>query len=156
MGSTGGKYNCEYGNSSENRNTILPSNSNQSKNESASLPRFIHQHLLTDSLSSNKDNLTIVWLDNDIHNQPSNIDIQIKLKNLSNYLRIFDEVNAFEQYIIQINEEKLFIIISPTLALTMIPRLHRHSQIKCIYIFGKVKINPKTHQELLKKYPKVV
>jgi hypothetical protein len=161
MGSTNGKYSVEYGNSVQNRNKTLPSsplNSNISKKEKRSLPTIIRRNLLIDSLLPNKDNLTLVWLDTEINNQASNIDIQIKLKNLINYLRIFDEINSFERYIEQIgqmNKEQLFVIISTTLSLTIIPYLHNLSQIKYIYIYGKEKIDTKINQQLIIKYPKV-
>jgi len=161
MGSTNGKYSVEYGNSVQNRNKTLPSspsNSNISKKEKRSLPTIIRRNLLIDSLLPNKDNLTLVWLDTDINNQASNIDIQIKLKNLINYLRIFDEINSFERYIEQIsqmNKEQLFVIISTALSLTIIPYLHNFSQIKYIYIYGKEKLDIKINQQLIIKYPKV-
>jgi len=161
MGSTSGKYSVEHVNSAQNRKKTFPSfpsNSNSLKKDKISLPTIIRQNLLIDSSSSNKDNLTLVWLDTEINNEALNIDIQIKLKNLINYLRIFDEINSFERYIEQIgqmNKEQLFVIISTALSLTMIPYLHRLSQIKYIYIYGKVKIDTKTNQQLITKYPKV-
>jgi hypothetical protein len=161
MGSTSGKYNMTDENSAQNRRTTIPSISlkiTKSKNEKKSLPKCIHQDILMDSLSSNKDNFTIVWIDTEIHHQSSNIDIQIKLKNLIHYLRIFDELTAFEHYIKkinQINQEKLFVIISTPLALSMIPHLHHLSSIKYIYIYGKAEIDGKIKEKLLKTYPKV-
>lgn len=157
MGSASGKYDIKDDSPISNKSTTLPltiSSSNRSKKEKASLPQFLHKN----SSLSIKDDLTLIWLDTEIHNQSSNIDIQIKLKNLFNYFRIFDELNKFEEYIkkmTQMNEEKIFIIISTTLSLTMLPYLHKHSQIKCIYIFGKDKVATEIIDELSKKYPKV-
>lgn len=160
MGSAGGKYNIKNGNFSQNENTTLRSISSKkikSKKEKEFLPKCIHQDFLADS---NNDNLTIVWLDTEIHQQSLNIDIQIKLRNLINSLRIFDEINAFEYYIQQINrinnQEKLFLIISTKLALTIIPIVYHRCLIKYIYIYGNGKIDKKTKEELLKKYSKVV
>jgi len=173
MGSKNGKYNVEHGDSVQNGSETLSSLASisdesmigeKSIKEEASLPTLIHQNSLADTSSSNTTDLTLVWLDTELNNRLSNIDTQIKLKNLINYLRIFEELDKFEQYIEQIgkmnntgriNEEKLFVIISPTLALTIIPHFHDLPQVKCIYIYGKAKIDANVTQQLLKKYIKV-
>ena len=163
MGSKSGKYTVENGSFNQSRTKILSSfSSNKHESipnekmmkEDASLRTIVHQNIL----SQNVNNLTLIWLDTEINNRSSNINIQIKLKNLINYFRIFDQIDEFEQYIKQIgktNKEKLLVIISRTLALTIIPQLHERPQVKYIYIYGKTKIDTKASQQLLKKYPKV-
>jgi hypothetical protein len=149
MGSKSGKYTVENGNSVQSRNKILSSfssNVNESipseklSKEDASLPIIVHQNFLTDT---------------EIYDQPTNIDTQIKLKNLINYLRIFDQIDACEQYISKMNNDKLLIIVSTTLALTFIPHSHDCPQIKSIYIYGKSKIDTNVSERLLTKYAKV-
>ena len=158
MGLTSGKYDIRDGNG---REEVLPSLSMKlsgSKKEKEFIPHCIRQNSFIDSSWTMKNDSTIVWIDIDINHHPSNIDIQMKLKNLMNSLRIFDQLDAFEQYIErirQINQEKLFIIISPTLALTIIPHVHHHQSIQYIYIYGKAKIDGKIKEELFKRYPKV-
>ncbi|UJR37614.1 hypothetical protein I4U23_030311 [Adineta vaga] len=110
----------------------------QSKNDELSLPKLIHQDSLSNaSSSSNNGNLTLVWLDPELNNQPANIDVQIKLKNLIGYLRTFTDIPTCEQYIEQIGEmndnellngEKLFLIIPPELSFAMIPNIHDFPQ----------------------------
>lgn len=158
MGLTSGKYDIRDGNGREETLPSLSMKLSGPKKEKGFIPQCIRQNSFVDSSWTTKDNSTIVWIDIDINHHPSNIDIQIKLKNLINSLRIFDQLNAFEQYIErirQINEEKLFIIISPTLALTIIPHVHHHDSIQYIYIYGKAKIDEKIKDELFKRYPKV-
>jgi hypothetical protein len=164
MGSKSGKYTVENGNSVQSRNKILSSfssNVNESipseklSKEDASLPIIVHQNFLTDTLLSNVNNLTLVWLDTEVYDQPMNIDTQIKLKNLINYLRIFDQIDTCEQYISKMNNDKLLIIVSTTLALTFIPHSHDCPQIKSIYIYGKSKIDTNVSERLLTKYAKV-
>ncbi|CAF5048114.1 unnamed protein product, partial [Rotaria sp. Silwood1] len=131
MGLKNGKYDFEHGISSQNHDETLPSFSSElnesittkiSRKDLKSLPTFIHRDTLIDTSTTNIDNLSLVWLDTNIHQRPSNIDIEIKLKNLINYVRIFDRVDTCERYIKQIGrmnnnnhyirEEKLLIIIS--------------------------------------------
>ena len=164
MGSKSAKYRVENGSSIQSRTkTFSPFSSKLNESipsenlakEDASLPKMIHQNLLKDTLSEGK---TLVWIDTEINNQPSNIDTQIQLKNIINSLRIFDQIEAFEKYITHldnIHNEKLFVIISTTIALTIIPHLHEHQQVKYIYIYGKTKIDTKISRQLLEKYPKV-
>ena len=154
MGLKSGKYKVERGNSIKNEKEIFSFGSNESRKEKASLPKFIHQNLLTPNITD----LALVWLDTEINNQPSNIDTQIKLKNLINYLRIFDKVNACEHYIKQIgqiNKGKVLVIISTTLALKIIPHLHEFPQVKYIYIHGESKAKHKISPQFFKKYTKV-
>jgi len=173
MGSKSGKYDIEHGNSLRNDNQALPiplSELNGSmlnkktRKDEAALPTCIHRDILRDSLPANIDILSLVWLDADIHRRASNIDTEVKLKNLIHYIRVFDRVDVCEKYIKQIGrmnnsdyirKEKLFVIISTTLAPTIIPHLHDLSQVKYIYVYGKSKTIAKAHQEWLRKYNKV-
>jgi hypothetical protein len=173
MGSRNGKYDFEREISFQNGNETIPSCSSELngsilskkfRKEDTSLPTCIHRDFLKDSLPPNMDNLSLVWLDTDIYRRPSNIDTEIKLKNLMNYIRVFDRVDACEKYIKSIGrmnnngairKEKLFVIISTTLAPTIIPHLHELSQVKYIYIFGKSKSISRAHQEWLSRFNKV-
>jgi hypothetical protein len=173
MGSKNGKYDFEHKNSFQNGNETLPSCSSElngsvlskkSRKLDTSLPTCIHRDSLSNSSPPSTDNLSLVWLDTDIHRRLSNIDTEIKLKNLINYIRVFDRVDACEKYIKLIGRmnnngdaqgEKLLVIISTTLAPTIIPHLHDLPQVKCIYIYGKSKTISQVHQDWLKRYSKV-
>lgn len=173
MGLKNGKYDFEHGSSFQGFNETLPTYptdlngsifKTNSRKSDASLPKCIHRDVLIDPLSSNTDSLSIVWLDTNLHQRPSNIDTEIKLKNLIHYIRVFDRVDACERYIKQIGrmnnneyirQEKLLVIISTSLAPTIIPHLHDLSQVKSIYIYGKAKTISKAHQDWLRKFAKV-
>jgi hypothetical protein len=164
MGLKNGKYDFEHRIPPQDLNETVPSDLNRSiikKKSEASIPKCIHRDVLIDS---NTDNLSLVWLDTNLHQRPSNIDTEVKLKNVIHYIRVFDRVDACERYIKQIGrmntndhvrKEKLFVIISTTLAPTIIPHLHELSQVKFIYVFGKAKSISKAHQEWLRKFNKV-
>ncbi|CAF0991710.1 unnamed protein product [Rotaria sordida] len=172
MGSKNGKYDFDHGTSSQNHNESIPSFSSElnqsittkkSKKNLTSLPTCTQQNILIDISTTNMDNLSLVWLDTNIHQRLSNIDVEVKLKNLIDYVRIFDRVDACERYIKQIGrmnnnhirQEKLLVIISTTLAPTLIPHLHDLPQVKYIYIFGKSKSISKAHEGWLRKHNKV-
>jgi hypothetical protein len=173
MGLRNGKYDIEHGSTFGYGNETLPTSLSELngsilgkkiRKAESSLPRCIHRDILTDSVPINIDNLSLVWLDTDIHRRTSNIDTEIKLKNLIDYIRVFDRVDACERYIKQIGKmnnndymrkEKLLVIISTTLAPTIVPHLQELSQVKYIYVYGKSKTISKAHQEWLRKYNKV-
>ncbi|UJR08607.1 hypothetical protein I4U23_012866 [Adineta vaga] len=173
MGSKNGKYDFEHENSLSNGNDTLPScsiNTNESfiskisKHNGNLQPKCIHQDVLIDPSATDIDHLSLVWLDPDIRRRVSNIDTEVKLKNLINYVRIFDRVDVCERYIKQIgkmnknsnvSKENLLVIISTTLAPTLIPHLHDLAQVKYVYVYGKSNTISKAHEEWLKRYNKV-
>ncbi|CAF4473320.1 unnamed protein product, partial [Rotaria magnacalcarata] len=108
MGSKNGKYDFQHGGLSQTRHEDLPSFSSEfngsiqtknSRKDMTSIPACIHQDILIDRSALNAENLSLVWLDTDIYRRPSNIDIEFKLKNLLNYVRLFDRVDSCERYI---------------------------------------------------------
>ncbi|CAF4681217.1 unnamed protein product [Rotaria sp. Silwood1] len=173
MGSKSGKYIVDHDNSIQVADATLSafsSNSNESiaseilKKEDASLPILVHRSFSNDIVSSKMENLTLVWLDTEINEQPEHIDTQIRLKNVINDVRIFDQVEVCEQYIERIgemntinkiNEEKLLLVISTTVPLTIISHFHSLPQVKDIYIYGKTDINATVIQQFVKNYIKV-
>ena len=166
MGLKNGKYDFQHGNSLPNIHGHIPSNGSElngnkkSRKSEISLPKCTYRDVLIDST----DNFSLVWLDTNLYQRSSNIDTEIKLKNLINYIRVFDRVDACERYIKQIGkmntneqirQEKLLVVISTILAPTIIPHLHDLSQVKSIYVYGKAKTISKAHQDWLRKYNKV-
>lgn len=134
MGSKAGKYVLNH--------ELLPTD--------LSSPRLIHY----DSSPSVDDNVTLVWLDQELNIHPKNIDIQVKLKNLINSLRTFIDVPTFIQFIESI-EANLFVIISPELSLTLIRYFHDLPQVKHIYIYKSSRIYRKVLEQTVKNYSKV-
>lgn len=171
MGSKNGKYDIEQANSLPNFHPTLPQNSTDGKSTKKSRksevipPKCLHHDSLLDPYTTHPENLSLVWLDANVYHRSSNVDTEIKLKNVIDYIRVFDRVDACERYIKQIGrlnnnpytrKEKLLVIISTALAPTLIPHLHDLPQVQWIYIFGKAKTIAKGHEEWLKKYPKVI
>ena len=173
MGAKSGKYELNFGNSVSNENKTLSLFSLNSNGpipneglgkEGIFSPVLLHQGISNEVSSSEVNDLTIVWLDTEMKARPENIDTQVALKYFSNYLRTFEQIDAFENYVEQVdkinrlresNEEKLLAIVSTALALTIIPSLHDRPQVKFIYIYGKSEMDAEVSRELLKKYTKV-
>ncbi|CAF3035445.1 unnamed protein product [Rotaria sp. Silwood2] len=173
MGSKSGKYEIDHDNFIQFEDETLSAFSSSSngsiaserlRKEEAFLSTFVHSNFSNDILSSKMDNLTLVWLDTEMNNRPDSIDTQIRLKNVINYLRIFDQVDACERYIKRIgemnninkiNEEKLLLVISTTVPFPIISYFHGFTQVKDIYIYGKSKTNSSVIQQFVKNHCKV-
>ena len=176
MGSKNGKYDFHHESSLPSpRTTHLPSSSTSDVNSESvrtkkphsdpiGVPTCIHRDVLADAPDDTADRLSLVWLDADVYQRALNIDMEVKLKNLIDYVRLFEHVDACERYIKQIGklnrqvharQERLLVIISTSLAMTIIPHLYELEQVKYIYVFGKAKSITKGHQQWLRKYVKV-
>lgn len=170
MGMRNGKYDFQHTHSapslpidgSEISSSILD---RKARSNQVSLPKCLHRTDLNDSLAIQNENITLVWLDTNVHQRPSNIDTEVKLRNLIDYIRIFDRVDACEKYIKQIGKmnnqnphgkkENILVVISTILAPTIIPHLHELAQVKWIYIYGRSKTISRAHQDWLRQYTKV-
>ncbi|CAF1117824.1 unnamed protein product [Adineta ricciae] len=122
----------------------------ESQSSGSSSPRLINYDLSP----SVDDDLTLVWLDRELHIHPKNIEIQIKMKNLINSFRTFTDVPAFIEFI-ESNQANLFVIISPDLSLTLIRYVHDLPQLEHIYIYKSSRVYRKVLEQTVKNYSKV-
>ena len=166
MGSKNGKYDFATVGSVTHRtiNETLPTWSSDLNgsviNRKLPMSPGVHRQIETNQV----ERFSLVWLDTEVYRRPSNIDMEIKLKNLIDYVRLFDRVDLCERYIkqigkynnnLQIPKESLLVVISTTLGPTLIPYIHDLSQVKSIYVYGKAKSLAKDHQRRLMKFTKV-
>ena len=128
------------------------------------IPIPIHAPIPRPIDTTDGERVSLVWLDAEVYRRASHVDMEVKLKNLVGYVRLFDRVDSCERYIkhigkynnnLHVPKEGLLVLISTTLASTLIPHLHDLSQVKFIYVYGKAKSLSKDHQRRLMKYPKV-
>lgn len=165
MGSKNGKYDFKHGGVLPDGQGTLPTSAGDEREASSDRQtKCTHRDSLVDPFLSAADHVSLVWLDTDIHRRASNIDTEVKLKNLVRYVRVFDRVDACERYIKQIGKmnanstgrnEYLLVLISTALAPTLIPHLHDLPQVKHVYVYGKSNSMSKAHQEWIKRNSKV-
>ncbi|CAF2739873.1 unnamed protein product [Rotaria sp. Silwood2] len=101
---------------------------------------------------SNVESFTCLWLDKYVNTTEDNIDTQEELRQIINDLRTFDNSDACEQYIRQVTQEKIVLIVSGGLGRQIVPRLHDLSQFSSCYVFCQDK---KANEEWAKKYDKI-
>ena len=75
-----------------------------------------------------------------------------KLRQVINHLRTFEDNDKCEQYIRQISEEKVVLIVSGAFGRQIVPRLHDLPQFSACYVFCQDK---KANEQWANKYQKV-
>ncbi|CAF1085058.1 unnamed protein product [Didymodactylos carnosus] len=100
----------------------------------------------------NLEDISLVWLDSNIHDPNDNIDTQIRLRSIINHLNVYTNMNDCLQYIQSINEEKIFLIVSGSLGRRMVPIIYPLQVIVYIYVFCNDK---EKHEQWSKDYPKI-
>jgi hypothetical protein len=102
---------------------------------------------------TNLESFACLWLDQNINSTEDNLETQKELRQVINHLRTFNDGNQCEQYIQQVNHEKVVLIVSGSLGRQVVPRLHSLSQFSACYVFCQDK---KANEQWASKYHKVV
>jgi len=96
---------------------------------------------------------SLIWFDSQANNIPEYINLQDKLRSIINYLKIFDNIDQFEQYCRSLsNYDRIILIINSQFVHEIIPRIYSLRQISSIYIYGQDK---EANEQWIKQYPKV-
>jgi hypothetical protein len=104
------------------------------------------------SKGSNLELFACLWLDQSVDSTQDNRDTQKELRQVINHLRTFDNSDECEQYIQQITQEKVVLIVSGSLGRQVVPRLHDLPQFSACYVFCQDK---KANEQWANKYHKV-
>jgi hypothetical protein len=102
--------------------------------------------------TSNLESFTCLWLDQNVNSTQDNRDTLQELRQVINHLRTFQNGAECEQYIRQITQEKVVLIVSGSLGRQVVPRLHDLPQFSACYVFCQDK---KANEEWANKYDKV-
>ena len=95
------------------------------------------------------ENYIIVWLTSNIDKNQNSINY---LQSIFNSFRLFTDIDAFFAFIIQIKEQKLFLILSDTFVEKNIVFIHKMSPLIAIYIITKDKSQD---EQWIKQYRKI-
>lgn len=77
---------------------------------------------------------TIIWIDEHINDTEENLVIQEKLRSGINQLKIFNNLDAGVDYLTDVENQKIVLIISNTDGCRIIPHIHEFTQLKAIYV----------------------
>jgi hypothetical protein len=100
----------------------------------------------------NLESFACLWLDQNVNSTEDNLRTQQELRQVINHLRIFADSDQCEQYIEQITNEKIVLIVSGLLGRQVVPRLHSLPQFSACYVFCQDK---KANEQWANKYHKV-
>ncbi|CAF4657022.1 unnamed protein product, partial [Rotaria sp. Silwood1] len=104
------------------------------------------------SMNSNLESFTCLWLDQNVNLTQDNLQTQKELRQVINHLRTFDNIDECEQYIRNITKEKVVLIVSGSLGQQIVPRLHDLPQFSACYVFCQ---DQKANEQWANKYHKV-
>ena len=118
--------------------------SSSTTNRAAALPRPVRRVL---------QNFLLVWLDANLNESKADSKNSLeRLRNVVTSINIFKDAEKCIEFLNEISEEKVFIIVSGSLGRQVVPDLEDMPQVQSIYIFcGKKAI----HEEWTSKMPKV-
>ncbi len=106
---------------------------------------------------------SLVWLDKDVHeqqkeqvsttNNATTIPTRQQLRSIINYLKVFDQLDACENYIQNVDtQERIVLIASGSYCKEILPRIHCLKQLYSAYIYC---MNEQEHENWTKQFPKV-
>ncbi|CAF4279288.1 unnamed protein product, partial [Adineta steineri] len=101
----------------------------------------------------NYERLSLVWFDYQISHLPEYVNLQEKLRNIINYLKIFENLDQCEQYIQSISDnDRVIIIINYESAQEIISHIHSLRQVDSIYIYN---VDEKINKKWIENYFKI-
>jgi tetratricopeptide (TPR) repeat protein len=102
-----------------------------------------HQHI---------ENFVVVWLDTTFHvEQHKKVNIsKNELRKITNEIHTFSTVDEAVEWITEISDEKVYLIISESIGETLVPVIYDVIQLAAIYIFYED--NKEIHNEWIKDY----
>jgi tetratricopeptide (TPR) repeat protein len=106
------------------------------------------------SYARNVQNFLLIWLDTniDVLNNQDCCNTITQLRQVVNTVNTFTNADRCLDFIVEIKEEKVFMIISGALGEIMVPSIHDMPQIDSIYVFCQ---NDLRHKQWAQNWPKV-
>ncbi|CAF1216833.1 unnamed protein product [Rotaria sp. Silwood1] len=100
----------------------------------------------------NLESFTCVWLDSTIDQTDESRTTEQELRRIINHLFTCNDEKQCQQYIHDITQEKVVLIVSGKLGHSLVPRIHDLPQLSACYVFCA---NEKSHKKWADHYPKV-
>ncbi|CAF1160109.1 unnamed protein product [Adineta steineri] len=99
------------------------------------------------------ENFIIVWLDVNMNEKKDEYRNSVdNLRSIVNTIKTFNNMNLCMDFLIQIQEEKLFMIVSDSLAQAIVSHIHSMSKVYSIYVLSDKK---SSDESWMKKWSKV-
>jgi tetratricopeptide (TPR) repeat protein len=107
----------------------------------------------TEKVLSNKESITLIWLDENMHRHlDETAEIEDLLKQINNYVLVCSDRETCIQSIREIQQEKVVLLISGSCSNDVLSKVHNFDQLDSIFIFC---MKPERYQTLLEMYTKI-
>ncbi len=88
------------------------------------------------SQDENLETFSLVWLDAQVNTTEDNRQAQLKLRQIINYFRTFDDQHQCQEYILSLSaQDRLILIVSGRLGRELVPRIYHLRQLSSIYVY---------------------
>ncbi|CAF3625049.1 unnamed protein product [Adineta steineri] len=104
------------------------------------------------SLELNYEDITLIWLDENVNENIDCLDTKCHLNTIANYLKVFADPQKTIDFIRSAHNEHIFLIVSGSFGESIVPQIHDAQQLKVIYIFC---LDKDKHAEWTNAYKKV-
>jgi len=108
------------------------------------------------SLTQEKPNLetySLIWLDSSAGTSQDAIQAQQYLRTVINYVKLFQQSDECEEYILSVpKDDRIILIVSGRLGRELVPRIHQLRQISSIYVYC---MNKKKNEQWVQPFNKV-
>jgi len=122
----------------------------------ANTERIVMAGVNSKSLQVSADNLetfSIFWLDAQVNTTEDNRNTQLKLREIINHLKTFDDQGECHQRILSLSQEdRLVLIVSGRCGRQLVPQIHHFRQVSSIYIYC---MDKKANEQWAKDFIKI-
>ncbi|CAF1000108.1 unnamed protein product [Didymodactylos carnosus] len=111
------------------------------------------RNLRPEETEENLEDVTLIWLDENINDSLESRYKQSLFSELNNYIQYYTDPRLCIDYIQIVVSEKILLIVSPFLSRNILPVVHGQQSINSIFIFGN---NRCQYESLISQYSKVI
>ncbi|CAF1642179.1 unnamed protein product, partial [Adineta ricciae] len=109
--------------------------------------------LILDGIGVDSDPYFVLWFDTNTEKFKQETLDKTKMCRIYDYLHIFSQSEALEQFINKAHEKKLFLMTSVDIGRLLLPNLHFYHQLYAVYLYDQTTLS--TNQEWMQTYYKV-
>ena len=106
-----------------------------------------------ETFDDNLETFSIFWLDPQVNQTEDNRNAQLKLREIINHLKTFDDQNQCLQRILSLStQDRLVLIVSGRCGRQLVPQIHHLRQVSSIYVYC---MDKKANEQWAKDFIKI-
>jgi hypothetical protein len=105
------------------------------------------------SHDDNLETFSLLWLDAQVNTTEDNRQTQLKLRQIINHLKTFDDQQQCHRHILSLSpQDRLVLIVSGRYGRELVPQIHQLRQLSSIYVYCRDK---QANEQWAKNFTKV-